>query len=96
MEESYFWTRSFIKSNTPSWVTRGFKIVLEGGINNSTPIDIFKKNTLIFRLHFPVLIFKEYTSALPLNILWRWLLERVTEISIHFFKILIGVINSTF
>ena len=40
-------------------ITRSFHMVLLGGINNS---NRYIKNILIFRLHFPVTIFREYAS----------------------------------
>ena len=44
-------------------ITRSFNIVLQAGINNSDQYFI-NKNILGFRLHFPVTIFREYTSKI--------------------------------
>ena len=50
------WAYSFITNK----ITKSFNMVLLGGVNNSQLIHY--KNILIFWLHFPVTIFREYTS----------------------------------
>lgn len=62
---------------------------------------IFYKNILIFilitynKINILITIFRKYAKYLPFHILWRWLQENVTEISVYFYKMSIGVINST-
>ena len=60
---------------------------------------MFYKNVLIFRLYFPVTILRwlllKMVTAKCKMVVWRWLLESATKISVYFYKISIGVINST-